>query len=378
LAILIVGCNTNRPSVDQTAPLKKNVFQRPESGLSAPIEYILEKLGDYDIVMIGERHWTHEEPVFVQDVIKRGFEKNAVNVVFLEFGYFDDQGKIDAFLESPEYDSKPVIDSLRNSTEFGWGYQEYFDIFKLVYDENSKRPTSERVKLVLVDCPSKLIDVEKQLYRCVEQSPLSEKQKWQIVSWIRESVTDRNRFMADVIEVYLNSIGRCKAIYYAGSSHIRKDLEKTDCGRRYFSTGGILTSKYPGRVFCATFHMEPQYWQGVGDFNLIEQLYQNHGKSFAMDTNDSRISGLRLKSTLSPEGVLLKDAFDGYIVLNRDSDYQSCGFVPGFYDDEFARTVWERLRKDGTLSHLPPPFDKYRNKIPTGEEIMTMIKKGLH
>lgn len=121
--------------------------------LQEPIDYVLSKFRDYDLVMIGERHWTHEEPVFIQNLIKRCCEKKAVDFIFLEFGGFENQPKIEAFLKEPQYNPKPVIDTLRNFTEFGWGYQEYFDIFKLVYDENKNRPEKEKIKIVLVDGP---------------------------------------------------------------------------------------------------------------------------------------------------------------------------------------------------------------------------------
>ena len=149
LLIVITNCNANENPAEQVPLSEKNAVEKSIKSFQDPIEYVLKKLEICDLVMIGERHWTHEEPVFIQNLIKRCYEKNAIKVVFLEFGRFADQGKIDAFMAADKYDPKPIIDILRDSDDLGWGYQEYFDIFKLIYDENHKRPSSEQIKLVL-------------------------------------------------------------------------------------------------------------------------------------------------------------------------------------------------------------------------------------
>lgn len=339
-----------------------------------PIEYVLGKLQDYDLVMIGERHWTREEPIFIQNLIKRCFEENAINAVFLEFGNFEDQGKIDAFMQSSKYVPRPIIDVLRNRGEFGWGYQEYFDIFKLIYDENSKRPTAQKIRLILSDPELKGVSFDTQFYDCLKMSPLAEKKKWEVITWLRESIKDRDQLMSAVIEAHIFESG-LKGIYYAGSSHIRKDLKKKNYGRQYFSAGGVLTRKYPGRVCCLTFHKQPEFWQNVSDFNRLEELFQSYGRSFAVDTKNSPISQLKLKSDILQEGVALCEAFDGYIILNRDKDYQPCALVPGFYDDEFAKIVWGRMREAGYLERLPPELGKWKEKTPTGVELTWMIEE---
>lgn len=184
--------------------------------------------------------------------------------------------------------------------------------------------------------------------------------------------------MAEVIAAYLFSDNLKKGIYYAGSSHIRKDVCKKDYGLQLFSTGGVLSHKYPARVCCLTFHQQPKYWQNAADFDYLEGIFKNHGKSFAVDTNDPAISRLKLKSDINQQGIALSEAFDGYIMLNQSKDYQPCGFVPGYYDDDFAKVVWDRLRKRGILERLPPEYSQWKEKTPTGEELMKLIRDGLH
>jgi|GEM_PF-1654367 len=378
LIIVTTGWNTDNSSAKQVPVKDINLSVKIEQSFQDPIEYVLGKLRDYDLVMIGEHHRLRQEPVFIQSLIKRCFEKNAINLVFLEFGNFEDQGKIDAFMDSAEYDPKPVTDILRNYGVLGWGYQEYFDIFKLIYDENTKRPPSQKIRLILSDPELKDMTLDAQFYDCLKMSSLPEKKRWEVITWLRESLLkDRDQCMSAVIEAHLFQ-GGLKGIYYAGSSHIRKDLQKKGYGRQYFSAGGILARKYPGRVCCLTFHKQPEFWQKVGDFDYLEQLFTSCGTPFAIDTNDSRISHLKLKGDIAAEGIALPEAFDGYIMLNRDEDYKPCALVPGFYDDEFAKVVWDRLRERKILERFPPEFERFKTKTPTGEELMKMIRQGLH
>ena len=373
LLIVASGWNICNCSAKEVPAVNMDDAGKISRSFEDPIEYVLGKLKDYDLVMIGERHWCRQEPLFIQDLIKQCCEKDAINAVFLEFGRFEDQGKIDAFMDSAKYDPKPVIETLRNVGVIGWGYQEYFDIFKLIYDQNAKRLPAQKIRLVLTDPELEGLNLDAQLYNCLKTSPLPEKKKWQVIAWLRDSIKDRDQRMSAVIEAHVFQSG-LKGIYYAGSSHIRKDLlKKHDDGRQYFSAGGVLARKYPGRVCCLVFHKQPELWQDESGFNRLEELFQSHGKSFAVDTRDSSIGRLKLKSDVSQEGVALCEAFDGYIMLNRDKDYQPCALVPGFYDDEFAKIVWDRLREDGILNRFPPELAKWKDKTPTGAELTWIV-----
>ncbi len=379
LLIVIAVCDAGFALTKQVPSAKQiNVQNKDKLAFQDPIEYVLEKFEHYDLVMIGERHWTREEPVFIQNLIKCCYKKNTIDAVFLEFISFDDQGKISTFLEAAEYDPEPVIEALRNETVFGWGYQEYFEIFKLIYNENSKRPPSKRVRLVMVDRSLEGVDLYSYLHDKIKQMKVPREKIFSLTGSLRDALFDRDRFMSDVIEMYRYEMNVVKGIYYAGSSHIRKDLQKKDYGRRYFSAGGILARRYPGRVCCLTFHQQPQYWQDPNDFRFIEQLYKSYGKPFAIDTNDPKIRHLKLKSDVIKEGVALKQAFDGYIMLNLDNDYHPSAFIPGFYDDEFAEVIWHKLRDQGALKRFPAELQKWQQKPWTGEELMELMKQGLH
>ena len=350
-----------------------------EKTLSDPTTFVLQKLDDYDLVMIGEQHWIKEEPAFINDLIKRCYEKDAIDFLFLEFGEFAYQKNVESFLQANEYDPQPIVEMLKNMTEIGWGYQEYFDIFKTVYEENKVKPENERVRIILVDGPPSTFYMNMDsFYDCFESSPLSISEKWQKVTWLREGIAGRDPFMAEVIAMHLFNKSGQKGIYYAGSSHIRKDLQSKDYGLRVISTGGILSRKYPGRVFTLTFHKGEQDWQTPSDFYYFEKLYKQYPDGFGIVSSDTRIRHFMLESDISTKGISLEEALDGYIMLNRYKDYNQCSLIPGFYDDEFAKVVWNRLRKKGMLNRLPAELGEYKTRPWNGDELADLINRGLH
>lgn len=356
--------------------LAEQDFLEKSEQLIDPVDYVLGKLKDYDLVMIGEYHYTKEQPAFIETLIKHCYEKNLINFLFLEFGQFEDQWKIDTFLQAKKYDPRLVIEMLKDSSTMGWGYQEYFDIFKTIYFENKDRPENEKIRIVLVDGPPSILN-NKALYNCFDKSSLSKSRKWQKVTWLREGMAGRDPFMAEVIAVHLFDGSGKKGIYYAGTAHIRKDLREKNYGLRLFSAGGILSRKYPHRVCSLTFHNESEDWQNSSNFQSLERLYTKCGKAFAVDSSNERINHLKLKSDIFAQGVPFGEAFDGYIILNLYEDYHTGSFISGFYDDEFAKEVWDRLRQKGDLKRLPPEFENYKTKPWSGKELIGLMKQGL-
>ncbi len=343
---------------------------------SEPVDYVLSKLQTHDLVMLGERHWTREEPRFVQQVLRRGYERNCLQYLFLECGRFEDQAKVERFLASPKYDPAPVLEVLRNSYEYGWGYQEYFDLFTLVHQENHKRPSSQWVRIVLVDGPPNNLSLAPELQKhYVEQSPLPKAKTVPLVGWLNDGTRDRDRFMATVIEMHLFQEGtRGKGVYFVGGSHIRKCLDQKDYGRRYFPAGALLAQAYPGRTFSVALHMPRFFWQDTNSFATMEDMFASSRKPMAFDTTLSSVGSLKLVNRLVKTGLPLRDVFDGYILLNLDAEYHRCVVMPEVYTDDFAKSLWGQLEADGMLARFLPP--EMRQK-PSGKALIQMLEQGL-
>jgi hypothetical protein len=364
------------------AVVAKRPEAQPVQALSGPgkdpLDYVVDKLRRCDLVLIGETHWVHQDPLFLEQLVARCMAENLIDVVFLEIGRLEEQGKIDAFMKSPTYDPTPVIEILRDETLTGWGYQEYLDIFRRIYEENAKREPSRRVRLVMVDPEFDEVDLWSYFDKHLKQADLPDGKRRSVAGSLNDAITDRDRVMADVIESCRYELGLSRGIFYGGAAHVRKDLKQKDYGRRHFAVGGLLARHYPGRVCCLALQQGPERWQCPADAAYLEQLFQGQGKPFAVDTNDPALDRLRFKSTVAPEGVRLSEAYDGYLMLSPGKDRRPCHLIPGFYTDDFAKVVWERARKRGLLPRLPEPYSQWREKTPTGAELGKMVEEGLH
>ena len=312
--------------------------------------YVVSKLKHFDLLMIGERHWTKEEPLFLQEVLRRCHEQCPIQYLFLEFGQFEDQAKVERFLRAPRFDPAPIIEILQNGDSLGWGYQEYFDIFKLVHDLNHSRPADRGIEIVLVNGAPDDVSLWPLLQKkYVGQSPRSREFTEPMVGELNDAMTDRDRFMADVIELHLLGAGTpSKGIYFAGSYHVQKCLTQKDYGhhRRYLATGGLLDRSYPGRVFGVALQLPGYFWQDRAPQKALEQLYADTGKPFAFDTANSSLGQLKLANRLVKDGVPLSQAFDGYIILNSETNYHRCTMMPEVYTDEFAKRAWPALQRE--------------------------------
>jgi len=369
LALITTSCSTL--GEDNVMPCVPSSLETTEVRFVDAVDYVVAKLKQHDLVMIGEPHG-HVGPIFLQDVIRRCYEDNVIKYVFLEFGNFRDQPKVEKFLQSSEYHPELVTEVLRNFVNTGWGVQEYFDIFKLIYNENQKQPRGNRVEIVVVNGPADLRDAARTRAKLLEESLMPRAEKTSVVSWFGVSGADRDRFMSDVIEAYcLRS--RDKGVYFAGSGHVSKALMQMGSGgRRCFGVGGLLSRLYPGRVFCITLPQSPHLWQTGDHPQYFEKLSKKAGRRVGLDTADCS-ADLRLASQVYEAGVPLAEAYDGIIVIDMD-DNDQITLIPGFYDDEFAKIVWERSREMGKLENFPPEF---RTKPPTGQELETMLKQGV-
>jgi len=343
-----------------------------------PVDYVLGKLETHDLVMIGERHWTHEEPMFLHEVLRHCYEQRPINYLYLEIGRFVDQCKVESFLSSASYDPSTVIEILRDSYDLGYGYQEYLDVFRFIYEMNQSSPPSRRVEIILTDGPPDEIDLWATIQEFLHTpTRMHEDEKNRLVGWLDDALRDRDRFMASIIEATFLQYQGLKGIFYGGYAHIRKNIHKKDYGRMHFKLGGLLDQAYPGRVFSITLHQMPRDWADPKSNEAVEALLERSGRPIGFDLSGHQIGDLRTFYSGIKESEKLSQMFDGYVILNRNGDYHKCAFVPNFYDDEFAKIVWERLRKHGYLERLPHEFEEYRRRIPTGEELMALIEKGL-
>ncbi len=112
-----------------------------------PVEYVLSKFKDHDIVILGENHRARQDPLLIQSLIPR-LPEVGVYTLCTEFARRIDQPLIDSLLAGKEYDER-LAELITFQQFVHWGYVEYVDIFKAAWQYNHDRPAGTRAFRIL-------------------------------------------------------------------------------------------------------------------------------------------------------------------------------------------------------------------------------------
>ncbi len=109
-----------------------------ENNYMTPEDYIISKFKHHDVVFIGEQHRIKHDVELISNLIPLLYE-NGVHYLGTEHARREDQPLVDSLLGGSTYD-----ENLARRITFldfcFWGYQEYVDIFKSVWQLNHDLP----------------------------------------------------------------------------------------------------------------------------------------------------------------------------------------------------------------------------------------------
>jgi hypothetical protein len=159
----------------------------------SPKDYVISKFKDYDYVFLGEYHRNKQDVDFVISLIPDLYENGIRNIAY-EFYEYEFQPIIDSLLTAKEWDEKMLYHNI-TKTNVTWGYFEYLDLFKKVWEFNQTlNPDQDKFRLVVLGYD----------YNPCKNNPFED--------------FDPDEFMADVIEKEIISKDE-KALIYCGIHH---------------------------------------------------------------------------------------------------------------------------------------------------------------
>ena len=373
LAYAQKGIGVTDLSKDHSFPYDTCVQYLKEKG-KPPTDYVIDKLKQYNIVMIGEDHWLKDHPQFISDLIKAIHKEKGVELDYLaiEFGNAGDQPLADEFIASPIYREDLAIQILQNGPDFcGWPYQEALDVFKTVWEENKKHLEKKPIKILLTNNPYRTKARDGESLDCLL------KQDEEFLT----SRISRDPYMARVLEKNIIA-DDLKAIYYCGGAHssylIRGyayDEETGNC-LRYLPAGLLLKTLYPELVFSIELwgsnkdrayypSTNPDDWDRFLDGKMDEIFRRNGNNPVGFDITELPFSNIREgdyymfwergnRETFKKEypkcyekigdtvDRKISDSNDGYIFLKPLDQYEGATVCEKFFDDAFMERVSKR------------------------------------
>ncbi len=336
--ILLSGLALRAQSVDH----EMMAFIKSEA--MHPSDYVVSVFDSNDVVLLAEQHLVRDNLYFVQQLIP-ALHKAGVYNLGMEFGAAEDQELLDSLLTAPAYN-----DDLARKIMFHynvtWGYREYIDLYRVVWDFNHSLPKKDRK------------------FRIIN---LSYVYQWKDFDGTRSVESMRkvfpkgtaDKFRAEVIEKEVLSKGE-KILCLVGTPHAftkysnayyqynADDFVAYDRGW----LGNRLYDKHPGKVFSILLH-QPFYKLSEGEYKLvspcdgvIEQLmaqFRNAPKGFTLA--NSPIGRLRDNSeySFSYADFTLEQLFDGYIFLAPFAELKGCTPLYNFVNESNIRNALEQF-----------------------------------
>ena len=287
-----------------------------------PIEFILDKLSKYKLVMLGEIHRRKVSWDFLKNVVNdERFPRNT-GVIFMEMASHK-QKDIDKFLANDTIDKELLLNVFREYVDVGWNDKGMFDFIIEVWKINKKLPNDRRIKIIAADTPR----------------PFSSFQSLNDMI-NNDAKYDRDEFMASTILNYVNSMeDNRNALFISGTSHICKTIE---------SAGSIISKKILNNSY-TIFEHSPRNDDGRIRYGMFDYAFYKTGDHpIAFELKNSPF-GKEPFDGLYPEGFgRYQDNYDGYIFFGSLDNEPNGEILLDLYSDKFINEIDRRLHLEGT------------------------------
>lgn len=300
-----------------------------------PVDYVVGKFSDHDVVILGEIHEVREYLEFVSDLIPALYHRAGVRCLATEFLRHRNTALANRIVTRPEYDEAAVVELYRDYVGI-WGFREYMDVFKAIWAlNNSLPPEAEKFRVVGLDGELEEYDVL--------SAPEQQREE------LMQKLWERDEYMAGVfVREALQQGG--KALLHTGYMHsflryrlpVLADGELT--GEMEPRLGGLLSQEYGDRVFQVClhqWHFSPELFSGgrptprpvLG--GLVEKaMAANGGQPLGFDVEGSPFANLRDRKSCYfayQDGVVFVDLAQGYVFIKPVKELTSrCTWVKGF------------------------------------------------
>ncbi len=256
----------------------------------SPIEYVLDKFKEHNVVMLGEMHGIRENLEFVRDLIEPLYHKAGVRYFAMETLKSKNITLANQLVTSKEYDQQLALRIFRDYGWPTWGYKEYMDIIKAIWELNSKLPSqAKRFKVIPLSSDWDAYDLVSG-------------------SWSNADEHTHEQHMANVLAREVLDKGE-KAIVLIGYHHTftryRQPLVKDGklVGERPPRFGHMLYKKYGDQIFPICLHLkhagpelatkQPSSTHPVF-IDFLERIFKlNDNQPVGFDTEKSPFADLR-------------------------------------------------------------------------------------
>jgi hypothetical protein len=295
-------------------------------------------------------HEVRENLELVRDLIEPLYHKAGVKCFAMETLKSKHNALTNKLVTDKEYDQQLALRLFRDAFWPFWGFKEYMDIVKAVWEVNRKLPPqAERLKVVGLE------------------------QDWDAYDSLfgsgEKPAEQRDEHMANVFAREVLEKGD-KALVLIGFSHSfthyrQPILEEGKLVREWARFAYILHEKYGDRIFQICLHQRHAGFEtvtgGKGEpdpilIDFIEQMLEKAGKEpAAFDIQESPFGNLRDRQSYYfhfQKDVVFSDVTRGYIFLRPLEELNKVTWVEGFIDESNFEKAKKVAEKRGWIEML--------------------------
>ena len=338
-----------------------------------PIEYVVDKFKQHDVVILGEPHQVKEVCEFVSQLIEPAYHQGGVRYLAMEVFKYKNTALANQIVTGESYDEESALQLLRDCGWPEWGFQEYIDILKAVWQVNQKLPPeAEKFKVVCMES-----DWDGSVLR-------TGKSLWKLPGIFYRMAT-RDKFMAKVLDWTVVKKGK-KVLVHVGANHdfthYRQAVARNgeliaEVSPRF---GYILYEKYGERIFQVCLHYQHTQPEELtrGDNSLgtrqplgglLEEMFVlNDNIPVGFDVVGSPFASLRDNESYYftyQKYVVFSDIARGYVLLKTMKQLHGVSWADGFVNKENFEQWEDFLCRRGKIK---------KNECQTPEELNKRMK----
>jgi hypothetical protein len=269
-----------------------------------PQKYLLDKLGDYQLVIYGEIHRRQLSWNLLKSLINQTDFPQKCGTIFLELPYYNNL-LFDKIMQSNELDTLSIFKILGSEQQYGWQDKGEYEFIKEVWKINKK--TKNKIKIIPVD------------YQ-INWDNIRTKNSDDYHTFVRNNFTrDRDSIMAQIIYNHIiNKPDKRNCLFIVGQDHARKSSPNMPA-----KAGTLLKELMGKNVFSITSHSlinDNTHWLGEVRYGLFDSVFEkNKNLPVAFDLKNSPFGKEPFDALQNIRFILdcgnYEDFYDGYIFL---------------------------------------------------------------
>ncbi|HQO67961.1 MAG TPA: hypothetical protein PLU06_04095 [Candidatus Syntrophosphaera sp.] len=306
----------------------------------APLDYVLDKFENHEIVLLGEMHYIRQQVEMYHRLIPL-LPEHGINLFATEFGRREDQALIDELLGKEQFDF-PLAKLITLRQEAFWGYQEYLDVYRLIWEQNRKNPPDRQIRCIGLNDPYNW-KLYNKICREQKREPNAEERKliWKDCdekNWLRAL----NKYHVPGVTKVLGIMGSHHAFTrYREPDFTEEGGRKVFAGFNKVRFGNQVHEEY-GDAVCNICFYDP--WDSLESDappkapggGIIEDIISPHFSELAFDLKDSPVGELADDSfySLGYKDFRLRDISDGMIYTCKLTEFKNLTPIPDFIDTD--------------------------------------------